>query len=277
MSPFPETRAIVRMGVKAASFPFGVVRRRRPEDVVILLYHRVRNGIEEIDLPPELFERQMSEIRALGPVISLAEAIGGRGGIVISVDDGYRDFYDAVLPVLSQYRLPAILYLATSLVDNGNAATRPLQERLNWDHLREAVATGLVTVGSHTHTHADLSNANAIEAEHEMRRSKELIEDHLGVSCTHFAYPWGVASPAAEQVAARLFDSAALPAWKTNRGGRFDRHALGRIPVLRSDGMLFFRGKARGMLNAEAAVYRILRRGPWERSERASGGGSIGS
>ncbi len=34
-----------------------------------------------------------------------------------------------------------------------------------------------------------------------MRRSKELIEDRLGAACRHFAYPWGVGSPAADATA----------------------------------------------------------------------------
>ena len=141
--------------------------------------------------------------------------------------------------------------------------TTPVRDALTWPQLQEAVGTGLVTVGAHTHDHTNLARAREREAEEAMRRSKELVEDHLGRPCRHFAYPWGVGSVAADRVARRLFETAALGAWQTNRRGRMDPHRLGRTPVFRGDGPAFFRAKARGLLDAEGLVYRALRRGPW--------------
>ena len=152
-----------------------------------------------------------------------------------------------------------MLYLATGGVANGS----PTPDALTWRHLEEAVATGLVTIGSHTHGHADLSHATESEADEEMRRSKELIEDRLGVSCRHFAYPWGVTAPPAERAARKLFETAALDGWKINRRGATDPYRLARMPILRSDGQVFFRPKVRGRLNGEALFYRVTRRGPW--------------
>ncbi|MGH2572277.1 MAG: polysaccharide deacetylase family protein [Actinomycetota bacterium] len=253
--------AILRKAVKAAALPLGAPARRRVGDVVILLYHRVGVGGREIDVSVDALDRQLAFLREEDDVLSLDQVIsnGARGGVVLTFDDGFSDFHEQVLPLLIRHRLPATLYLATGLVEegpeNGSAIT--------WAQLREAVATGLVTVGSHTHGHVDLSGADEALAEEEMRRSKELIEDRLGLACRHFAYPWAVGSPAADRLSRRLFDSAALGAWQTNRAGRIDPHRLGRIPVLRSDGDLFFRAKVRGGLDAEGLAYRLLRRGPW--------------
>jgi len=232
--------------------------RRRPGDVVVLLYHRVGPSPSEIELPAQAFDRQLRELTAGERVLKLEQALAnGHGGVVVTFDDGTPDFHRTVLPLLVEHRVPAHLYLATGLGGDGGGLT--------WSQLAEAVSTGLVTVGSHTHSHADLSRATEIEAEEEMRRSKELIEDRLGVPCEHFAYPWAVGSPAAERAARRLFRSAALQAWRTNRAGRIDRYRLGRVPILRSDGPFFFRRKVRGQLDTEAWVYRALGRGPWGR------------
>ena len=127
--------------------------------------------------------------------------------------------------------------------------------------LEEAVETNLVTVGSHTHSHVSL--ARATKRLEEMRRSKELIEDRLSIACRQFAYPWAVGSDQADRAARRLFDTIAWDACRTNRRGHIDRHRLGRTPVLRNDGRLFFRAKVRGRLDGEQHVYRALRRGPW--------------
>lgn len=183
---------------------------------------------------------------------------------MVTFDDGYRDFHESALPLLARYRVPATLYLATGLVANGTGVTP--RNVLTWTQLREVSSSGLVTIGSHTHGHTDLSRATEPEAESEMRRSQELIEDNLGTACEDFAYPWAVGGSAADRVARRLFRTAALDAWRTNRADRIDLHRLGRVPILRSDGRFFFRCKVRGQLDSEAWLYRALGRGPWGRT-----------
>jgi peptidoglycan/xylan/chitin deacetylase (PgdA/CDA1 family) len=262
----PTGSSFARKAVKAAVLPGGIVTRRRPGDVVILLYHRVGGaGGGEIDLPAATFERQLEALAERDRVLTLEQAVaGGAGGVVVTVDDGYRDFHDTVLPLLVRHRVPAVLYLATSLVA-GERTGLQRPDALTWSQLAEAEATGLVTVGAHTHGHTDLSRALESVCRDEMARSKELVEDRLGVACRHFAYPWAVGSPTADRVARGLFDTAALDAWRTNRAGAIDPWRLGRVPVLRSDGMGFFRAKVKGRLDGEALAYRVLGRGPWSR------------
>jgi peptidoglycan/xylan/chitin deacetylase (PgdA/CDA1 family) len=252
----------VRKLIKVAVLPMGLAARRREGDLAVLLYHRVGAGDREVDLDEAAFAAQMEMLA--GQVRSLDEVTGDaeRGGVVVTFDDGYADFHEVVLPLLVEHRVPATLYLATGLVRE-EGADQP--EALSWPQLREAVETGLVTVGSHTHGHADLSRAGAAQAEEEMRRSKELVEERLQRPCRHFAFPFAVGSPEARSTARHLFDTAAL-GWRTNRAGRIDPYRLGRTPVLRSDGRFFFRAKLDGMLDREALVYRAFRRGPWRYS-----------
>jgi peptidoglycan/xylan/chitin deacetylase (PgdA/CDA1 family) len=253
-----------RKAVKAAALPLGAFGGRRTGDVLVLLYHRVGGGDGEIEVSPGSFERQLSHLAEQDRVLTLDQALDGEreGGVVVTFDDGYRDFHDRVLPLLARYRVPVVLYLATRLV-SGAAGHASGRAALTWSQLREAVSSGLVTMGSHTHGHVDLSKASEAQADAEMRRSKELIEERLGVACRHFSYPWGVGSPGADRAARRLFESAALDAWRTNRRDRIDRYRLGRTPILRSDDWLFFRSKVAGVLDGEGLVYRVLRRGPW--------------
>jgi peptidoglycan/xylan/chitin deacetylase (PgdA/CDA1 family) len=251
--------SVARKASKVVVLPAGAATRRRHGDVVILLYHRVGDGPGEIELPADVFEAQLQHLAMTGHVRSLDEALGDdRGGVVLTFDDGTPDFASTVVPLLVRYALPATLYLATAVADGPDGLT--------WRELADARATGLVTVGSHTHSHADLSKADVATCEEEMRCSKELIEDRLGVACRHFAYPWAVGSAVADAVARRTFDTAALEAWRTNRRGRTDPWRLGRTPVLRSDGLAFFRAKTAGLLDGEALLYRALRRGPWRRT-----------
>jgi peptidoglycan/xylan/chitin deacetylase (PgdA/CDA1 family) len=257
--------SLIRVGVKIAVLPLGAASRSRTGDVVILCYHRVGAGTREIDVPVSTFVGHLDALLAGGGVRSLDEALSDpRGGVVITFDDGFRDFHEAVLPLLVSRGLPALLYLATGFVEAGDprSSVGP-EDALTWWMLEECVSTGLVTIGSHTHGHVDLARATEREADEEMTRSKGLIEERLDRSCAHFAFPWGKASLAAERVARRRFATAAIEAWRTNRRGRIDRHRLGRTPVFRSDAGFFFRAKARGQLDGERLAYRALGRGPW--------------
>jgi peptidoglycan/xylan/chitin deacetylase (PgdA/CDA1 family) len=261
----PTGSSLARKAVKAAVLPGGIVSRRRPGDVVILLYHRVGGQSGEIDMPTGVFARQLELLASRERVLTLDQAMAGEGGVVVTVDDGYRDFHDTVLPLLVRYRVPALLYLATGLVAGQEHAPGD-GTALTWSQLSEAVASGLVTVGAHTHGHTDLSRASEPECHDEMGRCQGLVEERLQVACRHFAYPWSVGSPTADRVARKLFDTAALDAWRTNRAGATDPWRLGRVPVLRSDGIAFFRAKTRGRLDGEALAYRLLGRGPWGRA-----------
>jgi peptidoglycan/xylan/chitin deacetylase (PgdA/CDA1 family) len=262
----PAGSSLARKAVKAAVLPGGIVTGRKPGDVVILLYHRVGGGRGEISLPAGLFERQLEVVAGQDRVLTLDQAVAGDpgGGVVVTVDDGHRDFHETVLPLLVSYRVPAVLYLATGLmIGEGDGPGDP--DALTWAQLAEAVSTGLVTVGSHTHGHVDLARAPERVCRDEMLRSKELVENRLEVACRHFAYPWAVGSAAADRLARELFDSAALDAWRTNRAGATDPWRLGRTPLLASDGLAFFRAKLQGRLDGEALAYRLLGRGPWMR------------
>ncbi|HYJ71696.1 MAG TPA: polysaccharide deacetylase family protein, partial [Actinomycetota bacterium] len=146
----PTGSSLARKAVKAAVLPGGIVTRRRPGDVVVLLYHRVVGLGGEIDTPPALFERQLAALADGERVLTLDQALDGDagGGVVVTVDDGYRDFHDTVLPLLVRYQIPALLYLATGLVaGEGNGAGPDDPDALSWSQLAEALATGLVTVG----------------------------------------------------------------------------------------------------------------------------------
>ena len=255
-------KTMARRAAKAALYPAGHLRRARSGDLVILLYHRVGAGDCEVDLSADTFGRQLEMLVERHHVLSLDEALAGEheGGVVVTFDDGYRDFYDHALPFLVRFGVPATLYLTTGLVGDERGSE---DVALTWAELREAVSTGLVTIGAHTHTHPDLSNAPPGTALEELTTSKNMIEGRLGVSCRHFAYPFSVWNEDADRTARSMFDSIAALSWTTNRAGTVDPYRLGRVPITRSDSDLFFRAKARGALDNEAWLYRITGRGPW--------------
>ena len=208
-----------------------------------------------IDLPPATFRDQLDELAATGRVVALDTAVGrladercgaAAPSVVITFDDGTADWPEVVLPELVARGLPATFYVSTDFVERQvpfPADGRPV----TWAGLAEMVSTGLVTIGSHTHTHRVLADATAAEAADELDRSIGLIEDRLGVACRHFAYPKAIApSPAAEVVVRRRFDTAALAGNRVNVPGRTDPYRLGRHGLTVADDLASFERKVAG-------------------------------
>ncbi len=237
--------------------------RPRHRGVVVLIYHRVggESGME-LDLPTDVFEAQMAELAASNRVIALDDALATLRNpaapeldpVVVTFDDGTADFADVATPILIRHQVPVTLYLSTDFVERG----RPFPgvgTPLSWAALRDVVSTGLVTVGSHTHTHALLDRVTLAEAEGELDRSRDLIADRLGRPARHFAYPKAVKGSQAVETAVRdRFVSAALGGCRPNPYGRTDPYRLARSPVQASDQMRFFRQKAAGGMALEEAL-----------------------
>jgi peptidoglycan/xylan/chitin deacetylase (PgdA/CDA1 family) len=271
----PMGSAILRRwllrSVKAAAAAVDGLRPP-PPGAVMLLYHRVGGGAPiELDLPSPVFEEQVAVLASTGRVRRLAEVLDGgchrpadAHTVVVTFDDGTADFIEHALPVLERYRVPVTYYVATAHVEE----QRPFPHGgtpMTWEGLREAVSTGLVEVGSHTHRHVLLDRAEDVDGE--LDRSIGLIEERLGVTPEDFAYPKAVpGSPAAEGAVRERFRSAALAGNRPNIYGLTDPHRLTRSPVQASDGMCFFRHKVAGGLWLEGDIRNAVNRVRYVRS-----------
>ena len=265
----PTAKSVALAGVKTAAA--GLDRLRGVDrGVVVLIYHRVgaRSGTQ-IDLPLDLFSRQMELLASEERVVSIDEALEAlaapepppRDPVVITFDDGTADFADVVMPVLARHRLPVTLYVATDFLERSVPFPHD-GVPLSWAALADAVSTGLVTVGSHTHSHALLDRLPAEEVGDELARSIELVRQRLGLAVDHFAYPKAVpGSEAAEAAVRRRFRSAALAGTRPNRYGGTDPHHLARSPVQVADGMRWFERKLAGGMGLEDGIRRVLNRG----------------
>lgn len=100
---------------------------------LILMYHSIASAEDAafIDprnhLDPDLFETQISFLARSRRIISIDELTAAiaadenlpPGTVVISFDDGYRDNLEIAAPILQKHGLPAVLYLPTAMIDDG--------------------------------------------------------------------------------------------------------------------------------------------------------------
>jgi Polysaccharide deacetylase len=263
-----DVRSAASAAVKATAATADRVRRP-PRGVVFLIYHRVGGGTAStVDLPAGLFDEQMAWLASRRAAVSIDDALvslgraeaPARDPVVVTFDDGTADLVEVALPILSTHQVPAVFYLATDFIEHSKPFP-PNAMPLSWAAVRDAVSTGLVTVGSHTDTHALLDRIDPAAAAAELDRSCALIEDRAGVTALDFAYPKAVAgSPGVEDLVRRRFRSAALGGSRPNRYGASDPHRLARSAIQRSDGMRYFERKATGGMALEDRLRRTVNR-----------------
>jgi peptidoglycan/xylan/chitin deacetylase (PgdA/CDA1 family) len=180
------------------------VARRRGLQIPILMYHSIseisNNGVHPYfvtETTPKTFECHMKYLydnayRAISPDQVVVLLNSGRRDhtkyVVITFDDGYRDFYTHAFPILHKYEFTASVYLPTAYI-NHRARKFLTKDCLTWSEIRELHKAG-ISFGSHTITHQKLKFLSHSDCEHEVRYSKERIETELGTAIHSFAYPY---------------------------------------------------------------------------------------
>jgi peptidoglycan/xylan/chitin deacetylase (PgdA/CDA1 family) len=249
--------------------------------LVVLTYHRIAERDTDpfydpvISAAPQSFRRQVEWLHERMRILTLLELddrirAGGpwnEPAALVTFDDGYRDNFDAAVPILKELSVPATFFIPTEFLESpklpwwdhvayvikqtlsrrllvkrspsdhdpldieldsnpkdavimaiiraildGNITDLPwfLQqlaasarvtvetERLGrdlfmgWEQVRQlADSGGRLTIGSHAHSHHDLSKLDSQSQHRELVLSKQILEQRLGREVPAIAYPFG--------------------------------------------------------------------------------------
>lgn len=171
--------------------------------VPILMYHSISDNLfgkshpyYQINTSPEVFARQMRWLRSNGyrtldltqmwTAMEAGEDLSKT--VVITFDDGYRDFYTDAVDALRQCGFTATIFLATDRIKDSSVRIEGV-DYLTWAEVAELHAAG-TRFGSHTVTHPDLRSLGPDQIEYEVGYSKELIEQKIGAAVESFSYPF---------------------------------------------------------------------------------------
>jgi peptidoglycan/xylan/chitin deacetylase (PgdA/CDA1 family) len=170
--------------------------------IPILMYHGIRNEVESThpyystNTAPEVFTRHMHFLRENGyTAVSLEKALKSLSRnedtvkyVVITFDDGFRNFYSSAFSILSDFGFVATVFLPTGLINDQRLQWKGA-DLMTWAEVRELQALG-IRFGSHTVSHPELDRLDEEQIEREVGESKETLEDKLGVPVESFAYPY---------------------------------------------------------------------------------------
>jgi len=160
----------------------------------VLAYHEVN---ENDKLKPAFFEYQIRYYLKKGyTFISNVEELNKSKRILITFDDAYASFKSIVLPTLSKYNIPCILfvptkYLGKKLIDGISKKENQKRKIISKKDLRVVSQNKLVIIGCHTHSHLDVNTTSYSFVREDVQHSKKIIERLTGEKCIHFCYPQG--------------------------------------------------------------------------------------
>jgi peptidoglycan/xylan/chitin deacetylase (PgdA/CDA1 family) len=220
--------------------------------VRVLAYHRVEpfRDLAWNRVSPGRFAAQMELLAARGlRVVPLGDLLaGGRSGeIAVTFDDALSGVVRYAVPVLERLGFRGTLFVPTAWVGRPNLwDTRLVGRRVlhaSWKELERAAEAGW-ELGSHGHTHCDLTRVPDEEARRELEASRDLLAARLGVAPLSVAYPFGEVTERVARLAREAgyrWGCLAVPA-----GGSSDPFRVGRVGVRVFDGMAEFLAKVEG-------------------------------
>jgi peptidoglycan/xylan/chitin deacetylase (PgdA/CDA1 family) len=175
--------------------------------------------------------------------------------VVITFDDGYQDNLTNALPILKKYGFKATIYLVNDRHDRDWSGYRKAKNegaglkdepKLSDDEVKGLLESGLIEIGAHTVTHANLNALNREEAHNEICTSKQEIETKFATVCNSFAYPFGLYS---KRDAGLVLECGYTNAVTTKTGiadlNRCDLSEIPRVTISGKDNSIAFRLKLR--------------------------------
>lgn len=196
--------SVVRPDRLCTLYIYRPFRRIFPDNrsrATVLMYHSVspndsntRFRYFQTNTHPNVFRSHMEYLAGNGYSVIPLEGVlekdflegnASQKTVVITFDDGYKDFLEHAYPVLAEFGFPSTQFISTGFIG------KMMNERpcLDWEDVR-LLSRNNVTFGSHTVSHPKLFHLPDSEIENEIVASKIEIEANLGVRLLTFAYPF---------------------------------------------------------------------------------------
>jgi len=162
-----------------------------PGRCVILYYHGIgREHRASFARQMDMLKRWATPLRVDRPAICQP----GHRYVAITFDDGYENLIETALPELESRNIPSTIFVVAECLGQpacwmahaSNGDTRVISA----EQLR-SLQSSLITIGSHSLTHPDLTSVNELQARREIADSRRRLQEILGKEVTLFSFPYG--------------------------------------------------------------------------------------
>ena len=159
--------------------------------VLSIMYHRFNeNKYPSTNIRMNIFAKQMDLIKSLGykfynpkKFLDEFEIPKKEKKILLTIDDGFKSFYNEAWPYLKKNKIPFILFISTEPVGKNGY--------MNWEEIREINNSEIGSVGHHSHTHEYLIDMSESEFIKDIETATRIFKEKLGYVPPIFSYPFG--------------------------------------------------------------------------------------
>jgi len=174
----------------------GVIGQKKPL-LTIFCYHSTCADDWYFSVDPTIFEQHIAALAASHQFISLEEVesfLQGKLNLntptaVITFDDGYKDLL-SIFPITQKYNLKPTVFLLSNPEHANYAELETNRQFLSKNDIKKLMKFGW-SFGSHTVTHANLSQLSKFQMEQEVKGSKDQLEKDFQTKVKWIAYPKG--------------------------------------------------------------------------------------
>ena len=155
------------------------------------MYHRFNEAkYPSTNIQMEIFKKHIKRIKTSGykfldpgslPERFYKEKLEKK--FLLTIDDGYRSFYDHAWPYLKENKIPFLIFISTEAIGKNGY--------MDWEEIKEIEGYDFVYIGNHSHSHDYLVNFSFNEFEQDLEKSIKIFENNLGYNPIFFSYPFG--------------------------------------------------------------------------------------
>ena len=148
--------------------------------ILSLMYHRFNeNEYPSTNIRMNIFKEQMDTIRNLNYkfydpkyFIDKFSEPKEKKEILVTIDDGFKSFYNEAWPYLKENEIPFILFISTEPVGRNGY--------MNWDEIKEIEKSKIGFIGHHSHTHEYLIDMDYKDFVNDIETASKIFKKELG-------------------------------------------------------------------------------------------------
>lgn len=159
----------------------------------VFVYHRFGDNkhlstnttLKELEKEFQYFKDNGYEVVKLSQIV---EKVKSRqevpnNWVALTIDDGYKSFYENGLEIFKKYNYPFSLYVYV------NATNKKFGDFMTWEQIKEASKYG--EIGLHSFKHPHLTNLNKEDIYKDTKIAFDIFTKKLGFEPKSYAYPYG--------------------------------------------------------------------------------------
>ena len=163
----------------------------KDEGVLSIMYHRFdENKYPSTNIRMEIFLKHIQLIKELNYDLIHPQDFKSNFNIpkkqkkiLLTIDDGFKSFYDVAWPYLKKNKIPFILFVSTEPVGNKGYMT--------WDQIKEIESENFAVIGHHSHSHEYLINKSNQDFVRDIETANQIFKNEIGYIPKLFSYPFG--------------------------------------------------------------------------------------